>query len=333
MAHQIEYNKQTGTHSFYSRKEPAWHGLGQVVSEAKTSDEVLKIANLDFKVEKLPNYAYDKANNVYHKNDESFSTVRTDTKAVLGTVGTKYEILQNIEAFNFFDNIVGSKEAIYETAGVLYKGQKVFITAKLPDYIRLGNNDVIEQYLLLSNDHSGKSSLHIMFTPTRVVCNNTLTMALKGTANHYKIRHTKSLSDRMTDVTTMLGLHNVYIKELEEILNHMKSITLTEKSSKEIILKTVLNTNELELVSKYGKLNIDEISTRKKNVIHDMWDWTNQGVGQDTYQGTGLWLYNGVNGYFNNGKKYTSEENRFENIIGGTASETTNVIKNLILAY
>ena len=333
MAHQIEYNKQTKTHSFYSRKEIAWHGLGQVVEEAKTSDEVLALANLNFQVIKAPNFAQIYENDEVHyiKNTESFSTIRADNNVVLGTVGTKYEILQNSEAFKFFDDIVGTKEAIYETAGVLYDGQKVFITVKLPSYIRISNNDIITQYLLLSNDHSGKGSVNITFTPTRVVCNNTLTMAIHDATNLYKIRHTKSMSDRMAEVVKVLGLHNIYITELQHILIHMKTIKLDEADCKKIILNTVLNQTELELLSKYKKLyEIEEISTKKKNIIRDMWDWTNGGVGQEDYRGTGLWLYNGINGYFNNGKSYTSKENRFENIIGG-ASETTNRVKDLIL--
>ena len=188
MSHNLNYNKNRGTYSFYSKKEIAWHGLGQVVEDAKTSDEVLKIANLDFHVVKAPNFA--KVNeNEYVLNPLSFSTVREDTNQVLGTVGTRYEILQNIDAFKFFDDIVGRKEAIYETAGALGNGEKIFISAKMPNIIRYKNNDIIEDYLLIVNDHTGKAPIKVLFTPTRVVCNNTMRMALKGAKNIYVINN------------------------------------------------------------------------------------------------------------------------------------------------
>ena len=334
MSHEIEFNKQKGTHSFYSRKEVPWHKLGQVVEEAKTSDEVIKIANLDFVVVKASNYARYQEDGLthYYENPDSFSTMRIDTKKILGTVGSRYEILQNAKAFEFFDDIVGSKQAIFETAGVLFNGSKVFITAKLPDYIRLSSNDVIDQYLLLSNDHTGSESAVIMFTPVRVVCNNTLSMALQRVQKGYRIRHTKSMEDRMRQVTHMMGLKNKYFEEISLVLNHMKDIKLKESETKHILMQLILNDAEYEAVNKSGNLyKTEEISARKRNQILDLHNWLEGGVGQDLYKGTGLWLYNGVTGYYNNGKSYSNEEARFENLIGGSASTIVNKAKDLIL--
>lgn len=332
MAHEVEYNVQKQTHSFYSRKEIAWHKLGQVVEEAKTSDEVLELANLNFHVKKLPNYAYNEYADESYLNSNSFSTVRTDTKAVLGTVGTKYSVLQNQQAFNFFDDIVGGKLAIYETAGVLFNGQKVFVTAKLPNHIRFSNNDVVEQYLLLTNDHTGKESAIVTFTPVRVVCNNTLNMALNRSANQFRIRHTGSMYNKLKEVEQMLGLTNKYFEELKITSEAMKSKTFTEKDVKNHIMELVLSPSELSLVQHKGTLrSVTEISTMKKNTITDIYNWTENGVGQDMYRGTGLWLYNGVNGYYNNGKSYKDDEARMTNLIGGTASNIVNKSKNLIV--
>lgn len=336
MAHNIEYNKAKGTHSFFSKKEMPWHNLGQIVEDAKTSSEVLKLANLDFEVITAPNHA--KYGEEYIRNPLSFSTVRTDNKEVLGTVGNKYKVLQNTEAFNFFDDIVGSKEAIFETAGVLGEGQKIFITAKLPDYIIIDgglSDDTIEQYLLLTNDHTGSESAQITFTPVRVVCNNTLNMALRGATNVYRIRHTKSIKSRLDEVARLMGLKNKYFNELAIGLNAMKAIKLSESNVKHLLCEIYLTTSEYELLAKNnGKLKgVDEISTKKKNTIIDAYSWIDQGIGQDSHRGTGLWLFNGMVGYYNNGRSYTNEQRRFENIMGGTANKIINQVASKVLTY
>lgn len=332
MAHEIEFNAQKGTYSSFSRKEIPWHKLGQIVEDAKTSREVLELANLDFNVHKAPNYA--KINDQFIQNTDSFSTIRTDTNAILGTVGTRYEILQNTEAFSFFDDIVSTKNVVFETAGVLYNGRKVFISAKLPDVLKLNNQDVVDKYLLLTNDHTGRESAVVTFTSIRVVCNNTLNMALASAANQYRIRHTKSMSDRMNRVAYMMGLKDVYFSEMETHLNRLKSIKMKEKHAKEHVCRLILNETELGLLASSGNLyKVDEISTRKKNQIVDMFNWIEKGVGQDMYRGTGLWLYNGVVGYYNNAKQYTTDENKFENLMGGTSYKVIEKSKQLIEAY
>lgn len=94
-----------------------------------------------------------------------FATLRTDTSDVLGVVGKDYQIVQNNEAFSFFDSIVGGNGILYETAGALGKGERIFITAKLPDYIRVGKEDLIEKYLFLTTSHDGSGSITAAFTP------------------------------------------------------------------------------------------------------------------------------------------------------------------------
>jgi hypothetical protein len=106
---------------------------------------------------------------------------QADTDEVLGVVGNDYEVVQNVNAFDFFDAIVGGKDGIlYETAGALGKGERIFITAKLPDYIRIGRDDLIKQYLFLTTSHDGYGSITAAFTPIRIVCQNTLNAALRN---------------------------------------------------------------------------------------------------------------------------------------------------------
>lgn len=155
MAHEINFNQQTGKHSFMSVKERAWHGLGQIIDRYPTSSEAIQQAGLDYIVEKRPLFTYDTANHLGEGSDDMmipeiavpnfFATVRADTEQVLGVVGNEYEVVQNRDAFSFFDAIVGGGVGIlYETAGALGNGERVFITAKLPDYLRVGAKDWIE---------------------------------------------------------------------------------------------------------------------------------------------------------------------------------------------
>ncbi len=145
MAHQINYNEQTGRHSFFSVKEKAWHGLGQVVTDYPNSREALQFAGLDFEVIKRPNiHRLDNGEEVI--SETSFFTSRTDNNSILGDkLGADYEVVQNVDAFAFFDAIVGGDGIQYETAGALGKGERIFITAKLPGYIRVGSDDLIDK--------------------------------------------------------------------------------------------------------------------------------------------------------------------------------------------
>jgi phage/plasmid-like protein (TIGR03299 family) len=186
MAHQINFNEKTGKHSFFSVKEKAWHNLGQLIDRYPTSAEAIQYAGLDYIVEKRPLFTYDTENQIADPDTDIiipeisvpnyFATVRADTDQVLGVVGNDYEVVQNRDAFTFFDAIVGGGEGIlYETAGALGNGERIFITAKLPGYIRVGKDDLIEKYLFLTTSHDGYGSITAAFTPTRIVCNNSAT--------------------------------------------------------------------------------------------------------------------------------------------------------------
>lgn len=177
MAHNINYNEQKNQHSFFSVKEKPWHGLGQIVADYPTSAEAIEHAGLDFAVEKRKLFTYDNENQNGNPDSDIiipevevpgyFATMRTDTEQVLGVVGKDYEVVQNKDAFSFFDAIVGGDGIQYETAGALGKGERIFITAKLPGYIKVGREDLIEQYLFLTTSHDGYGSITAAFTPVR----------------------------------------------------------------------------------------------------------------------------------------------------------------------
>ena len=137
-------------------------------------------------MKKLPLYASDGPESLLRLPvPDKFAVARENSLDVLGVVGSSYTPVQNREAFAFFDPIVGQGAAVYNTAGALGKGERVWILAKLPDSIRVVGDDITDKFLLLTNSHDGTSSLQVKFTPVRVVCQNTLTLALNnGSERH-----------------------------------------------------------------------------------------------------------------------------------------------------
>src|SRR5580704_16730252 len=231
MAHNLNYNEQTGQHSFFSVKEKAWHGLGKIIQDYPTSAEAIQHAGLDYEVSKEDIYttSYNSDGqrmDVTKRIKTYFATMRKDTGDVLGVVGKDYQIVQNRDAFSFFDSIVGGDGIQYETAGALGNGERIFITAKLPNYIKVGREDLIEQYLFLTTSHDGYGSITAAFTPVRIVCANTLHAALRNHSNGIKIRHTASANERLKQAHQLLGITNQLAEELEEVFNHWSKIRI-----------------------------------------------------------------------------------------------------------
>jgi len=328
MAHQLNYNQENNEHAFFSVKEKAWHGLGKIVDKYPTSAEAIQYAGLDYSVEKRPLFTFD-TDNHYGETDviipeikvpNYYATVRTDTEDVLGVVGKDYEIVQNVDAFQFFDAIVGGGEGIlYETAGALGKGERIFITAKLPDYIRVGKDDLIEQYLFLTTTHNGLGSIMAAFTPVRVVCNNTLNAALGNHTNAIKIRHTSSANDRIRQAHTLMGISSDLSKELDSLFNHWTQVRITDKQVKKLI-QIAMAPNK-EVLQKLHNGVVDDLSANYTNMVDKVYEYAIGSPNQQlaTTEGTVFGAYNAVTGYFQNVRNYKDGETKFKSIIEGTA--------------
>lgn len=318
MAHDINYNTQTGKHSFFSVKEKAWHGLGQIISDYPTSEEAILQAGLNFEVLKRPNI-HPLPSGVNIISDNSYFTFRTDTEAVLGNkVGKDYEVVQNTEVFSFFDSIVGNSHGIlYETAGALGQGETIFITAKLPDYIRIGREDCIEKYLFLTSSHDGTGSITIAFTPVRVVCRNTLNAALRNHTNCIKIRHTVSAADKLKEAHKMLGISNQLSVELEAIFNRWSRVRITDPELKRLIQLAMAPSKETYENLKTGKEV--ELSSHFNNIVSSIFDYamTSPTQQEATTKGTLFGAYNSVTGYFQNVRNFRDEESKFKSIMYG----------------
>ena len=294
MAHQINQNRKKGTWSFASHMELPWHGLGQIVANAMTTKEAIELANLDYEVKRADVQFTAEENVVPIKG--YYATYRTDTNEYLGMVKSRYEIVQNADAFTFFDSIIDSGEAIFETAGALGRGERIFLLAKLPDDIKIGGED-INKYLLLTNSHDGTSSLLVGLTHTRVVCNNTLQAALKDMTNRVSIDHVSGAKDKIKEAARVMGLASKYSEEVSEIFNQMVDRRMTEGEYHEFFTKIL----KPEYVEVDTPEKMAEMSTKLKNTIDATMQFALTHPTQTTPEANGtLWgAYNAVSGYFN----------------------------------
>ncbi|WP_374949622.1 DUF932 domain-containing protein [Mucilaginibacter sp.] len=343
MAHNINLNEKTGKHSFMSKDVAPWHGLGQIVTEYPTSSEAMQFAGLDFIVDKRPLFTTDTQN--FLGDDEHdiiipelqvpnfFATVRADTDQVLGVVGNDYEVVQNRDAFTFFDSIVGGDGIMYETAGALGNGEKIFITAKLPGYIQVGRNDLIEKYLFLTTTHDGSGSIVAAFTPVRIVCQNTLNAALGNLSNVIRIRHTQSAVENLKKAHKTLEISNKLSTELEGIFNRWAKVKVTDKQLLKLVEQAMAPSKEaLQYVLADERENFSSVFKNKCEKIAEyaFGDETQQTV---TTKGTLFGAYNAITGYYQNVKTYRNQEAKLKNIMFGGGQVKSQTAFDLCLAH
>jgi phage/plasmid-like protein (TIGR03299 family) len=214
------------TPSPYPDVEPSpWHKSGVALESPATAREALEASGLDFTVVKKPLKDVVKSDYIADMSHR-WATVRTDTGELLSIVDESYEPVQNRDAFSFFDDLVGSDEAIYETAGSVGKGERIWILAKLPGYIRVRGKDIVSKYLLLSNSHDGSSLVQMKVIPIRAVCNNTLTAALKG-AGEINLTRTSGAREDREQSLSVLETSNAVCGQLGDIFNRMAVTRIT----------------------------------------------------------------------------------------------------------
>ncbi|MBO4999181.1 MAG: DUF945 domain-containing protein [Lachnospira sp.] len=231
---------------FYTRETP-WHGLGTRVMEAPSSKEALYLSGLDWNVEQEPIYT-ETGNHISGFK----ANIRDTDQKVLGVVTDRYKVIQNGEAFAFTDELLG--EGIrYETAGSLQGGRKVWLLAHLPqEYIIAGER--ISPYLLFSNTHDGSGAIRAAVTPIRVVCNNTLNLALNTAKRSWSTIHTGDIRSKLEEAKNTLFMANAYMDELGREFENLRRKKLTEKQV-------------MEYIGLLIPLDENGTSQQKKNVI------------------------------------------------------------------
>ena len=252
--------------------EPAWHNLGIVIKNAPTSEDAIRIAGLDWDV--IPKPIYDeKGREVsgYKVN------VRSSDDTILGIVTDRYKIVQNREAFSFTDELLGHGVR-YETAGSLASGKRVWMLARMENTTIAEEN--IDPFLVFSNSHDGTGAIRVAITPVRVVCQNTLSLALSHASRHWSCVHAGNIQDKLEEARYTLSSAERYMKALEEEFGELKMKVLTDKQVEDMTDKLV----EIEFNNLFKRAiktgNIvdfkerlkqqkadDKIKTKKKDIL------------------------------------------------------------------
>ncbi|WP_229871858.1 DUF932 domain-containing protein [Streptomyces longisporoflavus] len=207
-------DRADGTAALYA-SSPAWHGLGQIIPQGTTDiDEVLRLSGLDFEVITVP-ALYEWQGQMREHADQQH-TVRADTGAALGAVGSRYTPIQNRAGFVFLQELVSRYDVVWESAGLLRGGKRVFISIRLPETVAVdadGINDIVVPYIAVMNDHSGNGQFQCVVTPWRPVCANTERFAVRDAVTRWAVRHTAGATSQIKEARRTLGLSARYFEQ------------------------------------------------------------------------------------------------------------------------
>lgn len=235
---------------FYVREKP-WHGLGTEVSEAPASLDALVYAGLDWRVEQEKVCTEDGVPIPGYKVN-----VRSTDRAALGIVSDRYKVVQNDAAFQFTDDLLG-EGVTYETAGALQGGRKVWLLARMPQrYVIAG--DEIAPYMVFLNSHDGSSGVKVAMTPIRVVCQNTLNLALDSAKRVWAAKHTENILNRIHEARETLLLAEAYMGELGRGIDELSRIKLSDRKAMELMQEIFPVTEEMNGVQKRNNLRLLE---------------------------------------------------------------------------
>lgn len=315
----------------------------------RVPDEVIQaILNGDDNFVKLSNLF--SADNIIESH---MATVIEENDKTIGVVGNKYGVVQNSKAFEFIDlmtsGAIGKEQTpVIETAGILNDGARMYVTAKMPGKFMIDGDDSngIDDYILFTNTHDGSGAVMALFTPIRVICQNTLNAAIRGAVNKVAFKHTLNVGDKlefskeenMRYIMGILGKHKQFKDEFLKQMYDLKSQTISDKDALLFATHVMSGNNAKENIrllthNNMNIMGVDEISTRTKNQIISLRDAIESGVGQSQFRGTKLWLYNGLTTYMNNTRTYKSDEDKMDSImLGGDSNKKVQLGYDYLIA-
>ena len=319
MAHEIDFSTQAQGSAMFAY-EPAWHGFGTVVSEAQTSADALRIAGLDWDV-RLTDLAAIMPDGTHQQIDTHRATMRTDTGTALGAVGLRYQPLQNREAFAWMDEVVVGGDdplAMWHTCGSLRGGKRVWMLAKLPGQVEVTDRDLLDKYVLITNSHDGTGAVRLFPTSVRVVCANTLRLAVSmadrnktdsGLPLGLKLFHTAGgLSRRVAKARELLGVISNAHDGFGEVARQM--------------IATPLNTQQ---VGDYFDTLVERRSDRSKTkVLTQLWDRFGLPTNEGGYKANVWTAYNAASEWADHelrvtGKGDVRAERKFRSVLFGSS--------------
>ena len=294
---------------FYTREKP-WHGLGTRVEEAPNSKEALILAGLNWNVYQSP---------IWTENETMIhgykANIRDVDEKVLGVVTDRYKVIQNSEAFSFTDDLLGDG-VTYETAGSLQDGKRTWILAKMPQRFIIAG-DEITPYLVFMNSHDGSGAVKVAMTPIRVVCQNTLNLALRDAKRSWSTHHTGNIETKMQQARQTLFQAEQYMGVLGREIDNLNQIKLSDKKVIEFIDDLFPVKEDL---SDQQKKNVDRMKEDVKIRYFDAPDLKH--VGKNGYR-----FVNAVSDYATHAEPVRRTQNYKESVFARTVDGNSMIDK------
>lgn len=287
MSHNI--STQNSISEVFVAGKPAWHRLGTQVNNTVKWEQAMKYAHLNWTVSKHQLQ-------LKGKDVPSWGIVRDDNNKYLSTVGPEFTPIQNKECFSFVDNLLDiDNNAYYESAGALNDGQTIWCMAKLSKDINIGDDKLINYLLFVDYRVQGKSAI-VKLCNTRVVCNNTLNVALKEKQDTLRLRHSRNISERMREAKYLIQNADLEIKSLSEKLK--------------FLAKKKVNKRDVGKVLKYIFPNIEESKVQQNKAITIVENFeNNDGDVFKEQRGTAYNLLNAVTNYVDHSATVRVQDN------------------------
>lgn len=371
MAHNIEQRVVNGvmTSSFAEHrtlKERAWHGLGddqQLFDRPMFVKEALEACHANFTVQTNPvavmtdevlalinsgqSVDADTLRKLFIPNKKA--TLRTDLNLPLGIVSDSYGVVPNEMAFQFVDTLCSGKLSdrdntpLIETCGVLGNGERIFVTAKFPKQVVLDakRDDLMDMYVIFTTSHDGTGAVRCVVSGVRVVCNNTLQLALQNNIGRLSFRHTSRVTERLDLLNKentefayrTLNIAEVYTNALKESYDRLRNIQLTEADLNRVLAEIALAEDSKKIFFETKDIFNKDIPTRGRNIFLGLRECLETGVGQDIQErGTAQWALNGITSYYQNVQNYRNNEMKFDSILDGNVNKKVQKAYDLLIA-
>lgn len=313
MAHMVEKMAYAGA--------MPWHGLGTKVDEFTDVDHMLEVAGLNWRVNKVP--LFSKAGKIV---DRLYGLERDSDKSILTVVGSRYVPTQNKEAMHFFTQFTERGDVKLETAGSLDDGRYVWGLAKLKNDFTLAGGDRVNGYMLVAVPHKMGYAVQVRFTPVRVVCNNTLSLALSATSKtHFSMPHLSVFDEKMYDrAIEALGLSEEHMSAFKRQAETLAKIKLKANDTITLLARIFQpNDKPEEIIS--GKVK----QGRKLKSILEAIDAA-PGADMQTARGTAWGVLNGMTFLTSHVAGRTPDSRMMSTWFGSNATETGKVMKSLL---
>jgi phage/plasmid-like protein (TIGR03299 family) len=272
-------------------RQPAWHGLGINLRDVPTADAALKKATLSWNVAQAP-VQWMEADGTLRIDGSYMCNYRDDTGTLLGIVGHGYTVVQNADAFEFADHLIG-EGVQYEYVGSNRGGKRVWLLAKMPEQMIL--QDAYAPYLLFANGHDGKTAINVCMTPVRLACWNTMNLALRCAKQRWSFCHTTNVISRLTQARETLALASTYLTALKMRAEKLASIKVS-RSREEAFIKQLFPAKESAVANR----NNDERIARFRNCYAE--------PDLDNFRGTAYGLLAAVSDYTSHKSLHTDKQ-------------------------